>query len=352
MDKQNLSALEAKFEAQKIAFAPIVFQVAKVLRDKGVLTFLQKHRKTEISLPTISKELGISEYGLRVLLEMALAAGIVDIGAGETYSITKIGYFLESDQLTRVNMDFVQDVCYKGMFHLEEAIDKGTPAGLKELGNWETIYEGLSELDSNIQDSWFGFDHFYSDDSFPEALPIIFKDKPKTLLDVGGNTGKFSIKCYEFDQDVQITIVDLPSQLAMANRNIEMHEMSDRIGYFPLNMLRPDKALPKADVIWMSQFLDCFSEDEVVVILKHAAKSMSADTKLLIMETFWDNQKFPAAMYSLAATSVYFTAMANGNSKMYGKQRFIDLVERSGLKIVEENFPIGVSHTILTCKLS
>ena len=60
-------------------------------------------------------------------------------------------------------MDFVHDVCYKGLFHLEESIETGKPAGLKELGDWPTVYEGLSQLPPDIQKSWFAFDHFFSD---------------------------------------------------------------------------------------------------------------------------------------------------------------------------------------------
>ena len=350
-NKEELSALDAKFEAQKIAFAPFVFQATRVLRDKGVLTYLRRQRQKGADISKMSGDLAISEYGLRVLLEMAYVSGIVNRTEDEVYSLTKVGYFLDSDELTRVNMDFTQDVCYKGLFHLEEAIDNGFPAGLKELGDWPTLYEGLSKLERKPQDSWFNFDHYYSDDSFPEALPIIFEDSPKMLLDVGGNTGKFSIECCNFDPDVKVTIVDLPAQIELAKQNIEKHNLGDRISCLPLNMLQPDKPFPEAEAIWMSQFLDCFSEDEVVNILQHAAKSMKPNSRLFIMETFWDNQKYEAATFSLAATSVYFTTIANGNSKMYGLKPFIKLVERAGLELVKEIFPIGVSHTILTCKL-
>lgn len=64
-------------------------------------------------------------------------------------------------------------------------------------------------------------------------------------------------------------------------------------------------------------FLDCFSEEEAVSILTRAAASMSPASKLYIMETFWDRQKYETASFCLAQTSVYFTALANGNSKMY-----------------------------------
>ena len=147
--------------------------------------------------------------------------------------------------------------------------------------------------------------------------------------------------------------MDLPPQLAKAQENISAAGLADRFNQFPCDMLDPKQALAdNADVYWMSQFLDCFSEDEIITILKHAAKSMSANSELFIMETFWDNQDYPAATFSLAATSVYFTAMANGNSKMYGLKRFINLVNKAGLEVVNQDFPIGISHTILTCKLA
>ena len=39
--KTYKTGLQAKFEAQKIAFGPIMFQAARVLRDSGILAALQ-----------------------------------------------------------------------------------------------------------------------------------------------------------------------------------------------------------------------------------------------------------------------------------------------------------------------
>lgn len=58
-----------------------------------------------------------------------------------------------NDEMAQVNMNFNQDVNYKGLFHLEEALLNGRPEGLKELGNWPTIYEGLSDLPGQAQKS-------------------------------------------------------------------------------------------------------------------------------------------------------------------------------------------------------
>jgi len=126
-----------------------------------------------------------------------------------------------SDELTRVNMDFTHDVNYNGMMHLEDSIKNGKPEGLKVFGNWATVYEALSELPLEVRKSWFAFDHYYSDYAFPEVLPHIFKSKPKKILDVGGNTGKFSIYCAQNNNDVHMTILDLPGQVKDAEVKIQ-----------------------------------------------------------------------------------------------------------------------------------
>jgi hypothetical protein len=71
---------------------------------------------------------------------------------------------------------------------------------------------------------------------------------------------------------------------------------------------------------------------------------------LFILETFWDRQKFEASTYSLHATSLYFTCMANGNSRMYHSEDMKKLIEKSGLSLDEEFTDIGLGHTLLRCK--
>ena len=96
----------------------------------------------------------------------------------------------------------------------------------------------------------------------------------------------------------------------------------------------------------MSQFLDCFSEDEIVMILRKAAAVMTAGTRLFIMETYWDRQRFENAAFCLQQTSLYFTCMANGNSQMYHSQVLRDCIAQAGLVIVEEIDGVGISHTL------
>lgn len=348
-EKDNLSALDAKEKAQWIAFAPVVFQSSRILRDSGILKVVESNIDG-LPFDAIVKAVKLPVYGVRVLVEAALGIGLLTF-RDEKYFITKTASFLMHDNLTRVNMDFIHDVCYKGMFHLDESIKNEKPAGLKVFGEWPTIYEALSKLPAPVQKSWFGFDHFYSDYAFPDVLPYVFENKPKTLLDIGGNTGKWAIQCFEFDPDVKVTIMDLPGQVDMAKKQIAQKGFSDRISFFETNLLDESLPFPKNfDAIWMSQFLDCFSDEQIKSILRRCHKALSKDGRVYILEPFWNRQRFKASAFALQQTSLYFTAMANGNSQMYHSENFIGYVSEAGFEVEEQKDLIGVSHTLLVCK--
>ena len=344
------SALQAKFDAQKIAFGPIMFQAAKALRELGILEYLMKSRRKGAAIEEVAEALNLSVYGVKVLLEAAISLEMVMV-RDDRFFITKTGYFLLSDKLTRVNMDFTHDVNYLGMFHLEDAIKNGKPEGLKVFGEWDTVYEALSELPEKVRESWFGFDHYYSDVAFPEVLPVIFNEGVEKIMDVGGNTGKFAIECAKFSEIVTVTILDLPGQLKDAEKNIAANGFEERVSLVPINLLDAEAPFPKGhDAIWMSQFLDCFSQEEILTLLKRAYDALDENGSLYIMETYWDMQAFEASTYSLHATTLYFTAIANGNSQMYHSDDMRKLVEKSGMVIEKEFENIGVSHTLFKCR--
>ncbi|MCK5857177.1 MAG: SAM-dependent methyltransferase [Bacteroidales bacterium] len=343
------SAVQAKFDAQKIAFGPIMFQAAKALRDFGILSYLLKHRKGD-SIENIAKELDVSVYGVKVLLEAGLSMELVFVD-NSIYKVTKTGFFMASDELTRVNMNFTHDVNYLGFFDFHNSIKEGKPTGLKTFGNWDTVYEGLSQLPEDVQESWFDFDHFYSDTAFPEIMEIVFKKGGRKVLDVGGNTGKFSIKCAAYNDENQMTILDLPGQTAVADKNIKEAGFGNRINTHSINLLDATTPFPKGyNTIWMSQFLDCFSKEQILTLLQRSYDALDQDGSLFILETYWDRQKYEASTYSLHATSLYFTNIANGNSQMYHSSDLIKLIDQANMKIVNDYDNIGVSHTLFEVK--
>ena len=361
--KDNIRAVDAKFEAQKIAFAPLAFQAIRAMLELGIMKTIEDAGDEGISRKELAEKTGISEYGAGVLCEMALGMNVIKFAADsdsntigtneEKFVLGKIGWFLLEDELTKVNFNFTNDICYQGAWDLTDSVKNSKPEGLKVFGSkWTTIYEALSTLPEQAKKSWFEFDHFYSDIAFPEALPIVFADKIKNLVDIGGNTAKWAVSCCKYNPDVKVTIVDLPGQTAVAEKNAAAAGFADRISTYSGNVLDSSTVLPDSpDAVWMSQFLDCFSLSQITKILKKVFSAATEKTNVYVLEPLWDKQHFEASSYSLMGTSLYFTCMANGNSKMYRYGELVDAICAAGFELKTAHHNLGSnSYSLLVFK--
>ena len=167
--KKKMSAYEAMYEAQKIAYAPVIFQVVRALRDLGILSLLEQSGKAGMAAAAIGKTLDISPYGVETLLESGLSCDVVEYKNDITnaykdriYSLSKVGYYILNDVMTKTNMDFNHDVCYQGLADLDKSVKDGKPRGLETFGKqWETFYQALPHLPERASKSWYAFDNFY-----------------------------------------------------------------------------------------------------------------------------------------------------------------------------------------------
>ena len=234
--------------------------------------------------------------------------------------------------------------------HLLDAIRQGSPAGLQEFGPWQTLYPHLNELPEPARRSWFAFDHFYSDWAFQQAQDKVFGYAPRHLYDLGGNTGKWAIACAKRDPALRVTILDLPEQLALARLNIEEAGLAERVQGHPVDLLQPGPLPGEADIWWMSQFLDCFSHAQIVAILNRVRLVMKPDARVCILELFWDRQTFEAASFSLNATSLYFTCLANGNSRFYHSKQLYQCLREAHFHVEAEHEIPGPGHTLLVAR--
>ena len=282
--------LLARFAAQRLAFAPLMFQACRALRDVGILERLSLARERGVTAADAVETCGVSRYAAELLLEAGLASGLCtfeDVAPEPRFFITAMGVYWLRDPLTRVNAEFNHHVCFKGSFHLRESLLEGRPAGLPEIDatGAATVYEALRSLSPEVKKAWFDFDHHYSDGVFEQCLPRVLTGPAPTVVDVGGNTGRFARLCLEHSRTAHLTLVDLPGQLAVAGDNLAV--FPGRFTLAPTNLLEAAVPLPAgADVYWLSQFLDCFSEREIVSILSRVRAAMRPDSRTYILETY------------------------------------------------------------------
>ena len=111
----DIKAIDARFEAQKIAFSPIVFQAAKCMIDFNILNIIENSGENGITEEDILKNISLSPYALSVLLELSLGLCLIKIVKNSNpykYVLCKLGFFLINDNLTRVNINFVNDTVF------------------------------------------------------------------------------------------------------------------------------------------------------------------------------------------------------------------------------------------------
>lgn len=330
-------------EAQKLAFAPLTFQAVATMLDIGLLKLLDENF---LSLKDIINKLKSDEYTVKTLLQIAVVSDIVNLENGK-YKLSKKGETFLYDDMTIANFNFVKDICYLGASELTKSFKNKSPEGLKKfIKNFDTIYPLVPNLDEPMKSSWYNFDNLYSDNCFDKVFEII-SSKYKKILDIGGNTGKFEKICLK-NKGINITMLDLPENISARINNPELKGCN----FFPIDVLESNINYPKMEncAVLMSQFLDCFSKEQIVKILTDLKNNLDEKSGIFILEPFTDKQPFEAGEYSLVHISLYFTCMANGVSKMYEQDEMCELVNKSGLKVVKIHENIGpFGYTMLEC---
>ncbi len=339
------SRIEALSEAQKLVFAPLSFQALGAMLDLGILKFLDKNSVTE---QDIIKELNLDEYTVRTLLQVAEVINIAELSE-EKYSLTPEGEAFLYDEMTIANFNFIRNICYLGASELTASFTRKSPEGLKKFisDKESTIYPLVPALAEPMKSSWYNFDNLYSDNCFDKVFEII-SSKFNRIFDIGGNTGKFEKLCLK-NPNIEITMLDLPENISERINEPALQGCK----FYPVNVLDTNIIYPKMgnSAILMSQFLDCFSKEQILKILTDLKNNIDENSSIFILEPFTDNQVFDAAKYSLVHISLYFTCMANGVSKMYTEKEMTELINKAGLTLTKVYNNIGpFDYTLLECK--
>ena len=85
----DLRAVDAKFEAQKIAFAPLAFQAIKTMINLGILKAIEDAGDEGITRAALAEKTKLSEYGVGVLCEMALGMNVIKLTQDYTLTTQK-----------------------------------------------------------------------------------------------------------------------------------------------------------------------------------------------------------------------------------------------------------------------
>ena len=337
----------ARTAAHALAMAPFLFQAARSARDLGVLAALKDAGVDGCSAAELTTRLHLPQTSVTPLLDGLLAGSLVDESPPGRWRLTSTGAVWLDDPHVGIDADFTHAVCWHGLADLGESLASGTPVGLRRFGAWRTLYEGLAQLREDVRGPWFAYDHAHSDSAFPAALEHLARSAPRRLLDVGANTGRFSMSALRRLPETQITLLDHPGQLAEAEAALAASGLGASVNLISFDLLDHARPFPGGqDAVWMSQFLDCFGPVDVRELLRRARCALAPGGSVWVLEVCPDRQVEAAAASSLRLASLYFTAIANGVSRFYRATDLLALAAEAGLVPADQWDGIGTAHTL------
>ena len=74
-----------------------------------------------------------------------------------------------------------------------------------------------------------------------------------------------------------------------------------------------------------------------------------ADT-LYVLDSFSDRQRHEIGAFCLRLTSLYFTCLANGRSRMYRSSDVVRLIEAAGMRVEQIVDRLGLCSSLVICR--
>jgi 2-hydroxy-4-(methylsulfanyl)butanoate S-methyltransferase len=120
----------------------------------------------------------------------------------------------------------------------------------------------------------------------------------KTLLDVGGGSGAFSIALCQRDPELRATVLDFPNVIAVAERFVKEAKLQDRIAYVHGDAMGASWPSDQ-DLVLMSYLLSAVAEASIPLLLHKAWNALRPGGRLLIHDFMLDNDETGPALAAL-----------------------------------------------------
>ena len=210
-------------------FGMTVARSLQVAQSTGMLARLATGPVTAAEL---AQELGLRAHGTALVLDVLAVAGVVEAGAGGRYSMSRrSGKWLDPRSGSYVG-DFLADNAnyWEWYQHLEELVRDGSSVELHDKPPddpyWRSYIVGQYEL-ARLSSS-------------AVAKAVALPANARSLLDVAGAHGEFSMALCRRHADLVATIVDLPGSAAIGREIVLENGMSDRVRHLEGDMFEVD----------------------------------------------------------------------------------------------------------------
>jgi predicted O-methyltransferase YrrM len=164
-----------------------------------------------------------------------------------------------------------------------------------------------------------------------QKLPL---NRPKTLLDVGGGLGAFSIAFCRRFANLQATLIEHPRTVAFARRAVAHARLSKRIRVVGVNFASHD--LPRGfDAVLVSNILHSQSTKQNHSLLLKLRNSLTSEGVLILRDVFMSWDRTAPEWATLFSLSLYLHTPAG---RCYSLAEVLDWLREAGFSRIKGPF--------------
>lgn len=238
-----------------------------------IYTFMAEGSKTGEEL---AKAIDVETDFLIRLLDALVTIGLLK-REGDRYTNTPVvqEFLVKGSPFYAGELMLLQDDEWENWGHLEEIIRTGQPI-VKE-----NIFMNRPEVGANI----LRVLHRMAMRNAPSIAKAVDLSETRTLLDVGGGAGTYSIHFCKANPELSVTLFDLPGSIPVAEKNIEEFGMAGRIQLMPGNF-KTDSIPGPYDAIFFSDILHYQTYEENQSLFETLYGALAPSGKIIVKDMF------------------------------------------------------------------
>ncbi len=216
---------------------------------------------------------GTSEHGIELLLDALAGMGYIN-KKGRRYANTRHGreIFLKGKELYIGDILDFHEAMWEGWNHLEESVRTGGPAQRHDMFQKEK--EETRTFIMAMHNTAMGHAE--------KLASLVDLGGSKTLLDIGGGSGAYSIFFCKANPRLKATILDLPATLEVTRDVVSRYKMSRKVS---LKEGDYNKCLPNGfDVAFLSHIIHSEGEAANTALMKRIYGALNPGGKVIIQD--------------------------------------------------------------------
>lgn len=306
-------------------FGSLAFQAVNAAHKLNVFETLEANGKT--TSDELAVKLQADEKCLKILLEALEALGYVQKKNKIYFVNSKVTkrWMLKSSPANMSQMFGYYEDAFSRWTTLEKSIKLGHPF---ESGNdWLARHEGSWD---KYHASLRGVAELISD-KLVNAAKI--PENAKTLLDIGGSHGLYSVKFCDKYPDLKADILDIKEARITAMETIINYKMESKISFIEGNF-HTEELKNSYDVVLLFNTLRIFSVKEAIAALEKAKRVLNKGGVILVADQFCQTMN---SSFSKANALLIVLELINSSSGVpYSSKEVTTMLKNAGFSQIKE----------------